>query len=370
MTSRFGLRPAVRWLLGRDARQRLRLLQCGIAVVLSLFSIADMYWLVAMDLASPGLVTVWALVLGGGFLAFFGVIRSGRNLAFDEPSLTVQQMVFAIVCGAAGYAIAGPGRGGAFPILMVVFMFGMYALTAGQILRVGLFAVAVFGATMAVMSRVDPATYRPAVESSHFIMIAIMVPAVALMTARMSRMRERLRRQKRELAAALARIQDLATRDELTGLINRRHMVELMEQERQRGVRSGRTFCIALLCLDTHTDLTGSQGEATGDRLLAAFAHEAQSVLRISDLLSRWNGGQFLLMLSDTRAPLARLSLERLGERVQQLPVEPNAPRVDTGFVVGVTEHHAGESVAQTIERAERAMQTARGVAGSRIVLA
>ncbi|ARN23264.1 GGDEF domain-containing protein [Piscinibacter gummiphilus] len=358
-----------RWLMGVESKQRIRLRQCALALLLVTCSVINMFWLVWLGLAPLRPVTVWALVLIGGFLVFFAVIRSGRNLAYDEPSLTVPQMVFATLCGAAGYALAGHGRGGAFPILMVIFMFGMYALTARQIWRVGVFAVAVFGATMALMSHLEPDVFLPSVESSHFIMIAVMVPAVAMMTSQLSRMRERLRRQKKDISAALARIQDLATRDELTGLINRRHMVELMEQERQRGVRSGQTFCIALLSLDEHAVLRSARGEAFGDEMLKSFARESLAVIRISDLLSRWNGAEFLLMLSNTRSSLARLSLERLRERVRQVAADSAAPLSHTGFSVGVTEHRAGETVAQTIERAELALQNAQSAGSNRVVL-
>ena len=357
------------WLLGTDPRQRIRLVQCGVAVLLVLCSVVNMHYLVWTGLADARLVACWTVVLIGGFALFYLAIRLGWNLRCEDPSLTVPQMIFAIVCGAAGYALAGQGRGGAFPILMVVFMFGMYSLSPEQVWRVGLVAVLVLASTMALMSQLDPAVFVPQVEWSHFMMIAVMVPAVAVLTGQLSRMRDRLRRQKEELATALARIQDLATRDELTGLINRRHMVELMEQELQRGVRSGQTFCIALLSLDQWRHLKTARGDLFGDQMLQSFAREALGVIRISDLLSRWNGSEFLLMLSDTRASLARISLERLREAVSELQLDTCSTPLHTSFSVGVTEHRAGETVAQTIERAEHALMNAQ-VAGNRVVLA
>jgi diguanylate cyclase (GGDEF)-like protein len=357
-----------RWLLGSDAKQRLRLVQCSVALLLGTCSALNMAYLAAAGIADPLAVSAWATVLIGGYLGFFIMIRGGGNMAFDEPSLTVPQMLFGIVCGAAAYAIAGAGRGGAFPILMVIFMFGMYALTARQIWRVGVFAVLLMGATMGAMSVWRPEVFAPEVEMSHFIMIAVMVPAVALLTGQLSRMRERLRRQKKDIAVALARIQDLATRDELTGLINRRHMLELMEQERQRGVRSGQTFCIALISLDDHAAVEATRGPEAADQLLRGFAQEALPVIRISDLLARWRGAEFLLMLSDTRSSLARLSVERLRERMRRLAGDAAVPG-HAGFSVGVSEHRAGETVAQTVERAEIALQNAQSSTSGHVVL-
>lgn len=361
-------------LLGTEPRQRLRLIQCGTAMLLGVGSVLCLQYLVWMGLAPAGPAAVWSVVLLAGFVAFFVAIRTGYNLRFAEPSLTVPQMVFAIVCGAAAYTIAGQGRGGVFPILMVIFMFSMYSLPPVQVLRTSVFAVVVFGLTMATMAHLRPEVYEPAVEGGHFAMIAIMVPAVAVLAGQLSMLRDRLRRQKRELASALARIQELATRDELTGLINRRHMLELMEQERQRGVRSGQTFCIAVIDLDDFPELLATHGAAFGDELLRRFASESVNVIRIADLLSRWDGQEFLLMLSDTRASLGRVSLERLRERLRQVAVPVPGALSEAGplhlsFSAGVTEHRAGESVADTVQRAQQALASAR-VGGNRVVLA
>ncbi|MGY4831212.1 GGDEF domain-containing protein [Sphaerotilaceae bacterium SBD11-9] len=363
------LRQLVDHLLGTEPKQRLRLVQCGTAMLLVLGSVLNMQYLVWAGLAPAVPTAWWTLVLVGGFALFFMVIRSGRNLRYAEPSLTVPQMVFAILCGAAAYALAGRGRGGAFPILMVIFMFSMYSLSPATVLRTSFFAVAVFGITMAVMAWREPAVYQPAVEWGHFIMIAIMVPAIAVLAGQLSRLRDRLRRQKKDIAVALARIQELATRDELTGLINRRHMLELMEQERQRGVRSGQSFCIAVLDIDEFRQINDQYGHAFADQLLRRFSNEALNVIRISDLLSRWDGKEFLLMLSNTRASLGRVSLERLRDRFRQLPIDAQGGPLYLSFCAGVTEHRAGETVAETVQRAEHALLNAKAGGQSRVVL-
>jgi diguanylate cyclase (GGDEF)-like protein len=363
------------WLFGTEPKQRLRLVQCGTAMLLVLGSVLNMQYLVWAGLAPMVPTAWWTLVLIGGFVVFFITIRSGQNLRYADPSLTVPQMVFAILCAAVAYAIAGKGRGGAFPILMVVFMFSMYSLAPKTVLRTSFFAVAVFAVTMAALAWRNPAVYEPAVEWGHFIMIAIMVPAVAVLAGQLSRLRDRLRRQKKDIATALARIQELATRDELTGLINRRHMLELMEQERQRGVRSGQSFCLAVIDIDGFREINDRHGHAFADELLRRFANEALNVIRISDLLSRWNGKEFLLMLSNTRASLGRTSLERLRERMKAMAVEvpgsePGAESLHLSFSAGVAEHRAGETVADTVQRAEHALINAKASGQNRVVVA
>jgi hypothetical protein len=96
-------------------------------------------------------------------------------------------------------------------------------------------------------------------------------------------MRARSRRQQQDLEAALVRIRELATRDELTGLVNRRHMRDLMEQEHQRCIRSGRTFCLAVLDIDQLQAPQRQHGRSIGDAVLRSVAHEAMRRVRVSD---------------------------------------------------------------------------------------
>jgi diguanylate cyclase len=354
-------------LLGDDRKQRIRTLQCSTALLLSVVCAANMAYLAWVGYADAEAVRWWALGLVGGFACFLVVIRSGLNLKLADPSMTVAQMGYAIVFGAGAYALAGAGRGCVFPVLMVIFMFSMYSLPSGAVRGAAAFAVAVFGGTMALMAWQRPAVYDPLVEWGHFMTIAVMVPAVSLLAGHLSRLRSRLRRQKKDLALALGRIQELATRDEATGLINRRHMHDLMEQERQRGVRSGQTFCVAVLELDDYQRLRGEAGLESANLLLRRFAQEVLDVVRISDLLCRWDDNRLLLMLSNTRGPLARMGLDRLHERSQRPTGDSGEPEVPLAFSAGVIEHRAGESVAQTVARAEQAVEAAVGAGRNRV---
>jgi diguanylate cyclase (GGDEF)-like protein len=223
---------------------------------------------------------------------------------------------------------------------------------------------------MATMAWVDPKTYPWQVEVGHFLMVATMLPAVAILAGRLSALRQRARQHRTELAQALARIRELATRDELTGLVNRRHMQELMEQEHQRCIRSGQTFCLALLDLDHLKPVNQAHGYAMGDQVLRAFAAEAQRHVRVSDALARWSGQQFVLMLADTRAALARGGLERMHHQVSGLRIVQGDAMVAVTVSAGLAEHHAGESVSDTLGRARRALAEAKAQGGARIAVA
>ncbi len=357
-------------LLSTDPIQRTRLAQAGLAMLMLGAGVAAMHYFAWIG-AAPALgVLGWSLCTLLGMVVFFALIRSGWSRRWPEPSLTVPQMCFALTSGAVAYGLLGAGRGAVFPMVMVVLMFGMFVASPVQMRWVSLYAVLLFGGTMSAKAYADPDRYPPAIELGHFLLIATMVPAVSVLAERLSHLRKRSRLQRAELSQALARLREHTTRDELTGLINRRHMQELMEQEHQRCVRSGQTFCLAVLDIDRFKPVNEAHGYAVGDAVLRAVSQEALRHVRVSDMLSRWAGEEFVLMLSDTRAALARGGLERLHDRVSALRIIHGTAAVGVTLSGGLAEHHAGETVAQTLERAERALLEAKAQGRNRVVVA
>lgn len=353
-------------LLTTDPLQRARLSQALLAFAVMGAGVLAMHYFVWLGVAGGPWVDVWTVFAVGGIVVVYAMIRSGWSRRFADPSLTAPQMIYAITCCAAAYALVGVGRGGVFPIVMVILMFGLFIATPRQMTWVSIYAVALFGLVMGVMAMLRPAVYRPAIELGHFIMVATMMPAVSILAGRLARMRLRQRAQRQELAAALARIRELATRDELTGLVNHRHLHELMEQEHQRCIRSGHTFCIAMLQIDGFDEAAGPAG---AEELLRAVAQESQRWVRVADVLGRWGSERFALLMSDTRAQLARGGLERLRERVAAAPLAA-AGGVQVTLSAGLAEHHAGETVDDTIARAEAALLEAHLPGRSRMLTA
>jgi diguanylate cyclase (GGDEF)-like protein len=357
-------------LLTTDPVQRVRLAQVSLALAMLALGVVGMHYFVWIGAAPRAPVLWWSAVTLVAMLLAFALVRSGWSRRFADPSLTVPQMLFALASAAVAYALLGPGRGAVFPMVMLVLMFGMFVASPGQMRWLSGYAVALFALSMAFSAWRRPELYPPAVEAGHFLLIATMVPGVAVLAARLSRMRHRARLQRAELAQALSRLREHTTRDELTGLINRRHVLELMEQEHQRCIRSGQTFCLALLDIDRFKPINEAHGYPVGDAVLRAVAQEAQRHVRVSDVLARWGGEEFVLLMSDTRAPLARGGVERLQQRVAALRILNGTAALSVTWSVGLAEHHAGETVAQTLERAERALVEAKSQGRERIVVA
>jgi diguanylate cyclase (GGDEF)-like protein len=354
-------------LLTTDRRQRFRLAQAWLACLLMFCCMLALHLAAAFDLIDGGPLWWWSAASLAGMLVVVGVIRSGANRSLDDPAMTMPQMLYAILCAAWGYSFVNAAQGMVGIILAVILMFGMFGLTIRQIVWVGVYVLALFGVVMALKTQRDPVHYPFGVEVVNFTMLCIMVVGVGLLTVRLHRMRDRLRRQKLELEAALAHIHRLATHDDLTGLVNRRHMQELLENERMRLERSEQDWCVALLDLDHFKSVNDAHGHAIGDEVLRALSRHAHTLIRRTDVLARWGGEEFVLLLPNTPIGMAVTSLERLREHFHATPLVVQGIELPVSFSAGLTEHLRGETVAQTLERADKLCYAAKTLGRNRI---
>ena len=356
--------------LGTEPAQRVRLRQTSLAMALMALCTPMLHYAVVGIAHEPRGLLLWgwtALSLGGMAL-FYAAIRSGWSLRFADPSLTAAQIAFAIASGAGGYALAGPMRGAVFPVLTLILMFGMFQLRPRSAYTLCLFALSLFGLSMAGMAMLRPAVFPAEVEFGHFLMLACMLPAVAVLTARMSRIRQRLAQQREELARALAQLRAIATRDELTGLPNRRQMQALMDQELLRALRHSHEFCIALLDLDHFKRVNDLHGHAAGDTVLRSFAQAGQAALRATDVLARWGGEEFVVLMPDTAMPLALVGMERLRQQVAAMRVDVGAGEpVAITVSIGLTGHRRPETLAQALQRADQLLYQAKAHGRDRV---
>ena len=361
------LRTITDALLTTDRRQRFRLAQAWLASLLMCCCVVTLHLAARFGLVDPG--PIWWLSGAAviGMLAIVTFIRTGLNKRFADPAMTVQQMLYAILCAAWGYSFSGQAHGLVGIMLAVILMFGMFGLSSRQVVWVGVYTLALFGVVMALTSLRNPEHYPAGGEIVHFIVLCIMVIGVGLLTFRLHRLRDRMRRQKLELEAALAHIHRLATHDDLTGLVNRRHMQELLENERMRLERSEQDWCVALIDLDHFKAVNDAHGHAIGDEVLRALSRHAHTLIRRTDVLARWGGEEFVLLLPNTPIGMAATSLERLREHFHAAPLVVHGIALPVSFSAGLTEHLRGESIAQTLERADKLCYQAKTLGRNRV---
>jgi diguanylate cyclase (GGDEF)-like protein len=196
----------------------------------------------------------------------------------------------------------------------------------------------------------------------------IVLAASSTLAIIIGRLRSRLAAQKKELSDALALNRELATRDALTGLLNRRAMVELLAREHPRIERGQGPLSLALLDIDWFKRVNDSLGHGAGDEVLRRFAAILKTQLRAADALARWGGEEFLLLMPGTRLDDARVVLDRLRRAVHASDEFGSiAADLKVSFSAGLVEVGEGESQDAALERADRALYLAKERGRNRI---
>jgi diguanylate cyclase (GGDEF)-like protein len=356
--------------LGDDPRLRRMTRYWSATALLYLFFLSLLNHCAALGIVDPDAMsgletyTVTALVLS------FTAVRLSHRLGLAPTTLAALQALVGISCNMWAYSIAGPLRGATLMGLMVVVVFCTFAMRPRQNLMLTFAGLAGMGGTMWWLQAHDPLHYPPTVEAVTYILMASCSVSVAFLTGVTSTMRARLKAQREELAAALDTIRVLATVDDLTALANRRHMHAMLAAEERRESTSGLPTCIALLDIDFFKQINDRHGHAAGDEVLRRFAACARAQLRTGDVLARWGGEEFLLMLPDTALEDAQAVLARVRACVADLGLPEVAFERTLSFSGGLTTRDGREPLTATVNRADKALYQAKSGGRDRIVAA
>ena len=354
-------------LLTRDAKQRIRLAHAGLGSTLMIVAIVLMHVMTWFGVNDGTGLRVWTVVSAVGLVTMFLAIRLGWSARLEDPSLTVPQLLFAVGCTAGAYRIAGAGHGTALLMVAVVLMFGMFGLKRRQAWLIGAYSVAAFGLVMHSGAKADPDVYDPRVQAAYFASLVLFVCGLMAVSGRVTAMRQRMRSQKTELAQAFERINLLATHDELTGLPNRRAMTAMLEAERQRSLRAGHQWSVAVLDVDHFKRVNDVHGHASGDEALRAVARVCAAGVRKYDSVSRWGGEEYVLLFRDIDPQLALAAAERIRTSLEIAQVCFGDTTFGVTASIGVAAYLPGEEVARTLSRADHALYEAKAAGRNRV---
>jgi len=173
-----------------------------------------------------------------------------------------------------------------------------------------------------------------------------------------------LQRTRAELAEKNKELEQLAIRDKLTGLYNRRKLDESFAQEIVRAERYGRPLSFILLDIDHFKLVNDTHGHPVGDSVLIQTAEQLQSALRTSDILGRWGGEEFLIICPETELDVAVNLAERLRQKYEQCDF-PSAGVLTASF--GVAAHHKGLLANNVLSSVDEALYRAKNSGRNRV---
>ena len=293
-------------------------------------------------------------------IAFYAVFRSGLNLRFRDPCLTLPQIVCSTLVILYALHESKNAHGVLALIYMVSFLFGVFRLSTRQLLALAAFVSLSYAFIIAVQgdAGIDPHDFR--LMLLNWIVLTAVLVFFSVMGGYISRLRKQVAESKLQLEKALERIEFMAARDELTGLINRRSLVDVLKQQKSRGDRYGTAFSILMVDIDFFKRVNDTLGHQSGDVVLKKFGEAASASLRGADVLGRYGGEEFMAVLDQTSIGGSSIVAGRLCALARTLSFDELAKGMRISVSVGGAQYRKSELWQATVGRADRAMYRAK----------
>lgn len=301
---------------------------------------------------------------------YYIAIRSGFSRRFKDPSLLLPQVATAVVLALLMIHFSNESRSVFLMLFFSIFFFGLFGLDTRQFLWLTTGTTIGYIAMIAWEFHSQPLNtdvFR--LELLRFMALVMMMLWLSFLGGYIARMRSTLASKKNALAEALDKLQVISIHDELTGAFNRRHLMDIIEHEKERTDRFGETFSICILDLDHFKRFNDEFGHQVGDEILQGFSQRMRTQARGMDMLGRqepdntfgrYGGEEFLLVLPHTPQSGAMQCVERIRRSVNASPFETSSGPLVATFSAGIAEYTRGETVVETLNRADAALYKAK----------
>ncbi len=163
-----------------------------------------------------------------------------------------------------------------------------------------------------------------------------------------------------KVAERTLQLEQLAKTDELTGLNNRREILDTLAREMDRSNRYQQALTIQIIDLDHFKHINDWCGHNTGDIVLAGFARLMMASVRSIDFIGRLGGEEFLILMPSTTLAEGQVLAERLRENVAANAFAAESWHINVTCSIGLAEWRPDEALSSLLDRADQAMYTAK----------
>ena len=227
---------------------------------------------------------------------------------------------------------------------------------------------------MSLIEDKDPSAYVVAIEESHLMVIShnllwqMVDRSHAFSKNLLIVLSERVRSDNEFIASSLGVLRQAehnAATDALTGLGNRHWMQDMFAREVTRVQHNDTPLCLMMIDVDNFKHFNDCYGHIAGDRVLVAVAQTLREYVRPTDLIARFGGDEFAILLPGSDLQQAQLTAERLREQVAAL--SPSSLSTAVTVSIGVSSKMGADDVSALVHRADEAMYDAKAQGRNRV---
>ena len=261
-------------------------------------------------------VLLYGLWIGAGMVFITWAYASGWSQTQSDPGLFFWHQLVAVT-GVLGLLVAAPQA--AFQALVMLLVFSTDGFLAPRRTSFWMtWSCTLIAIALAVYCMTTDALI------GQFLTVGVILGAVvrcSVLVTYFRSMQYRLSASNEKLAVALKQIENLVRNDDLTGLANRRGVMDRLQQCIHAAQRRGASFCIAMLDIDFFKQVNDRYGHEGGDQVLRAFGQLLSSQIRATDCAGRYGGEEFIVILPEAEKKEAIKIADMLRRKIEALHI-------------------------------------------------
>jgi diguanylate cyclase (GGDEF)-like protein len=320
-----------------------------------------------LGVLDPGVAAEGCIALAALVLVFYALLKKGIGWRWGDPSLAIWQLASIFVL--LGYLTYRSGDAPPFllALYLIAMLYGVLRLKRQRLMALALVALVLNGVALFMLidqgRKIDQASVW-----TQFGALAAGLFWFAYAAGALNRLRTRLVEAQRGLRMMAHEAREQASRDQLTGAYQRRALIDVLRREAARADRSGKPLSIARIDLDRFRAVNEAHGLEAGDAVLKRFTAVAQRAIRDVDVIGRYGGKEFLLVMPDTSLSGAVVAAERVRAAVNRESFRDLAGERRITCTSGLAQYRKGENLAHTVGRAEASLNYGKAAGRNRVV--
>ncbi len=305
-----------------------------------------------------------------GYITIFLLILKGVNRRFKDKGMTLIQIAWVTIVLMSTVYFIDQVRMLYLMLYLMVMLFAAFRLRLDGFLFITVIAIFGYGSVILLLSYNHPNMIDLKIEIIQWLVFAFTLVGFSLVGSDLSSLRQKLRSSNIELKAALDKVNEMAITDDLTGIFNRRHIMNVLRYQKSMADRGDYCFVVCYADLDHFKQVNDRFGHSTGDIVLQKFSALTTEVIREVDYIARFGGEEFLLILVNTPLTEAIVVAERIRKSIGKFSFGDLSPDLKITVSIGVAEYKSGEMIDDLLDRADAALYRAKESGRNRVVSA
>lgn len=301
-----------------------------------------------------------------GNLLVLKLFLSGKTANLKDPVLTVPLMLWIGTGIVVSAYFLDSFRLSMLMLLLGIMLLGVFRVGFKSFLLVMLSAIFGYACVLFLVISNFSKKVDATVEVIELLMFSMVTLGMLVTVTRISALQKSLSKQADDLSSALITVHELAVRDELTGLYNRRKIMELLREQIKLSETGGYSFVICYLDLDHFKSINDTYGHGVGDEVIKRFADVSMKAIRSIDYAGRLGGEEFIVVLTNTKLNECLVVAERIRKNIECEQFEQMPSRSVT-VSVGVAEYRESEGLESLLNRADNNLYISKDTGRNKI---